>query len=92
MQKIFLNEILYIESWKDYVKLLFTNGKYLMIKQPISAMENLLSGHRFLRVYRSYIVSLNKISGYSSTAVQLSATEIPIGRLYKQSVMNQLSV
>jgi len=92
MQKIFVNEILYIESWKDYVRLYFTSGKYLLIKQPISAMENLLSQHNFLRVHRSYIVSLNKISGYSSTTVKLSSIEIPIGRLYKQSVMNQLAV
>lgn len=90
MQKIFVNEILYIESWKDYVRLYFTNGKYLLVKQPISAMENLLSQHNFLRVHRSYIVSLNKISGYSSTTVKLNSIEIPIGRLYKQSAMTQL--
>jgi DNA-binding LytR/AlgR family response regulator len=92
MQKIVLNEILYIESLKDYVKLVFTSGKFLLVKQPISAMENLLSGHKFLRVHRSYIVSLNKISGYNTTAVKLCSIEIPIGRLYKQSVMNQLTV
>ncbi|HWI93293.1 MAG TPA: LytTR family DNA-binding domain-containing protein [Flavisolibacter sp.] len=92
MQKIILNDILYIESWKDYVKLFFTNGKYLLVKQPISAIESLLSVHKFLRVHRSYIVSLNKISGYNSTTIKLSSTDIPIGRLYKQSVMNQLTV
>jgi DNA-binding LytR/AlgR family response regulator len=92
MHKVFVNEIVYIESWKDYVRLYFTNGKYLLIKQPISAIENLLSQHNFLRVHRSYIVSLNKISGYSGLAIRLNGTEIPIGRLYKQTVMSQLSV
>jgi DNA-binding LytR/AlgR family response regulator len=91
MQKIVINDILYIESWKDYVKLFFTNGKNLMIKQPISAMENLLSDHKFLRVHRSYIVSVNKISGYSNVAIKLNATEIPLGRLYKQAVINTLT-
>lgn len=90
MQKIFVNEILYIESWKDYVKLFFTNGKHLLVKQPISAIENLLSEHKFLRVHRSYIVSLNKISGYSNTLLQLGSTEVPVGRLYKQNVSLQL--
>jgi DNA-binding LytR/AlgR family response regulator len=42
MQKIFVNDILYIESWKDYVKLFFVGGKYLLVKQSISAMENVL--------------------------------------------------
>lgn len=91
MQKIFVNDILYIESWKDYVKLFFTNGKYLLIKQPISAMENLLSEHEFIRVHRSYIISLNKVSGYSSVCVRLNDKEIPIGRLYKQGVLTQLT-
>ena len=90
MQKIFLNEMLYIESWKDYVRLYFTTGKYLLVKQPISAMESLLSEHQFLRVHRSYIISLNKVSGYNSTTLRLGATEIPIGRLYKQNVSIQI--
>ncbi len=90
MQKIFVNDILYIESWKDYVKLFFTNGKHLLVKQPISAIENLLSEHKFIRVHRSYIVSLNKISGYSNTSLQLGSTEVPVGRLYKQNVSLQL--
>ncbi len=53
-------------------------------------MENLLSEHRFLRVHRSYMVSLNKISGYNGLSVQIHSTEIPIGRLYKQAVMEIL--
>jgi DNA-binding LytR/AlgR family response regulator len=92
MQKILVNEILYIESLKDYVKVVFTNGKNLVVKQSISAMQNLLSEHQFIRVHRSYIVSINKISGYSGMSVRLSSTEIPIGRLYKQSVMDQLAI
>lgn len=92
MQKIFVNDILYVESWKDYVKLFFSGGRYLLIKQSISAMENLLSDHQFLRIHRSYIVSLDKISGYTSLSVKIQATEIPIGRLYKQAVMNHLAI
>jgi len=90
MQKVFVNDITYIEGWKDYVKIFLCSGKHLLVKQSITAMENLLSSHKFLRVHRSYIVSLGKISGYSSMSVKLNSTEIPIGRLYKQSVMTQL--
>lgn len=90
MKKVFLNEILYIESWKDYVKLFLSNGKTLLVKQSISSMEMLLSDHKFLRVHRSFMVSLNKISGYNGISVQLETTEIPIGRLYKQTVMDRL--
>ena len=91
MQKIFIDDILYIESWKDYVKLFFTNGKQLLVKQTISAMESLLSEHKFLRVHRSFIISLDKISGYNNTCVKVDVSEIPIGRLYKQAVIGQLT-
>lgn len=90
MKKIFLNEIVYIESWKDYVKLFLSNGKNLLVKQSISSMENLLSEHKFLRVHRSYMVSLDKVSGYNGLSVQLDAKEIPIGRLYKHIVIERL--
>ena len=90
MKKIFVNSIIYIESWKDYVKLFLTNGKSIIVKQSISSMENLLSEHKFLRVHRSYMVSFNKISGYNGLSVQLDSKEIPIGRLYKQSVLQRL--
>ena len=90
MHKIYVKDILYLESWKDYVKLFFINGKHLLIKQSISAMENLLSEHQFLRVHRSYIISLDKIAGYTNACVKMQQTEIPIGRLYKQTVMSSL--
>jgi DNA-binding LytR/AlgR family response regulator len=90
MKKVFVNDIVYIESWKDYIKIFLTDGKNLLAKQSISSMENLLSEHKFVRVHRSFMVSLDKISGYNGLSVQLSELEIPIGRLYKQSVMEKL--
>lgn len=90
MKKIFVNDIQYIESWKDYVKVFLTNSKFLLAKQSISAMENLLSDHKFIRVHRSYLISFDKITGYNGMAVQLPGQEIPIGRLYKQAVMDRL--
>jgi DNA-binding LytR/AlgR family response regulator len=91
MQKVFVNEILYIESWKDYVKLFLTSNKTILVKQSISSMENLLSAHRFLRVHRSYIVSIDKISGYNGLFVHVNKNDVPIGRLFKQTVMERLS-
>jgi DNA-binding LytR/AlgR family response regulator len=90
MQKVLINDIDYIESWKDYIKLFLANGKSLLVRQSISSMENLLSDHKFLRVHRSYMVSVNKIIGYNGVSVQVNSTEIPIGRLYKQAVMEIL--
>lgn len=90
MKKVFVNEIDYLESWKDYVMVFLSDGKHFLVKQSISAMENLLSEHKFMRVHRSYMVSLSKVAGYNGLSVQLAQKEIPIGRLYKQTVMERL--
>jgi DNA-binding LytR/AlgR family response regulator len=90
MKKIFINDILFIESWKDYIKLFLTGDKSLLIKKSISSMETILSEHKFLRVHRCYMVSMNKISGYNALSVQIGSKEIPIGRLYKQAVLKSL--
>jgi len=90
MKKVFLIDIVYVEGWKDYVKVFLANGKMLMVRQSMSSMENLLSEHLFLRVHRSYMVALEKITSYNGFSVQLDTKEIPIGRLYKQVVMERL--
>lgn len=90
MQKVFINEIVYIESWKDYIKVFLSTGKNFMVKQSIRSVENILSDHRFIRVHRSYIISLEKISGYNHSDIQLGSKAIPIGRLYKQKLMEAI--
>jgi len=91
MQKVFIDDILYIESWKDYIKLFLTTGKTLLVKQSISSMENLLSDHKFLRVHRSYMISVNKIESYNADSIQIAKHELPIGRLYKYEVTRVLT-
>ena len=91
MQKVYIDDILYIESWKDYIKVFLSTGKNVLVKQSISAMENLLSDHKFLRVHRSYMVSVDKITGFNNLFVQLHSNEIPIGRLYRQAVMDVIN-
>jgi DNA-binding LytR/AlgR family response regulator len=90
MSKVLLREILYIESSKEYVKLYLENGKSLLVKQSISSLEKLLSPHRFLRVHRSYIATIEKISSFNSTHVTIGEIKIPIGRFYKNEVESVL--
>ena len=90
MKKIFVNDIEYLESWKDYVRVYFTDGKHFLVKQSISTMENLLSEHKFMRIHRSYMISMNKVSSYNALSIQLHSKEVPVGRLYKQHVMERL--
>jgi DNA-binding LytR/AlgR family response regulator len=82
MIKVGYNEILYIESMKDYVKIVRENEKPLLVKQPISSIEEVLPSTLFVRVHRSYIVSLQKITAFTTHDVEIGGVEIPIGRLY----------
>lgn len=89
MVKVFLNDIYYIESMKDYVKVYTTNG-VIITKLSISSLEELLPESKFFRSHRSYIVSLNKIQSYNNEIIDINKTEIPIGKLYRQSVLRIL--
>ena len=91
MQKVFVNEILYVESRRDYVKVFLSTGKSFLAKQSISSMINLLSEQSFLRVHRSFLVSVDKITGYNNNDIQLGSLEIPIGKLYKLQVMEAIN-
>jgi DNA-binding LytR/AlgR family response regulator len=92
MHKVFVNEILYVESRKDYVLVFLTTGKSFLAKQSITSMVNLLSEQSFLRAHRSFLVSVGKITGYNNNDIRLGSIEIPIGKLYKQQVMEAINL
>ncbi len=90
MVKIFLEEIVYVESLKDYVKIHRQEGKPLVVKQSISTLEEILPQNLFVRIHRSFIVAINKITAFTNHDVEIGSTEIPIGRLYSYK-MQQLN-
>jgi len=83
MIKLFYDEILYIESIKDYIKIYREGNSPLLVKQSITATEEMLRPHLFIRIHRSFIVSVNKITAFTSNDVEIVKMEIPIGRMYK---------
>jgi DNA-binding LytR/AlgR family response regulator len=85
MVKVALQEILYIESIKDYIKI-FTTSNMLVTKQSISTIEESLPKNLFLRIHRSYIISVDKIDSYSNELVWVAKTELPISRMYRHEV------
>lgn len=88
--KLNTEEICWIESDKDYIKI-FTPTQTYMTKQKISAMENLLPIQAFLRVHRSFIVPLSKVTGYNPNYLMVNNTKIPIGRNYKQICLDKFN-
>lgn len=89
MKKVMLDDILYIESMKDYIKL-FTSEGMLITKQSIGSVEEMLPGKQFARVHRSYIISLNNIKSFTAELIEIGNTNIPIGKLYRSEAMKIL--
>jgi DNA-binding LytR/AlgR family response regulator len=89
MVKVMLSDILYIESLKDYIRVK-TETKEIISYQKISFLEEKLPAGKFLRIHRSFIIALDKIQAFSATAVDIGKNEIPIGRFYKNEVLQVL--
>ncbi|MGZ3845123.1 MAG: LytR/AlgR family response regulator transcription factor [Flavisolibacter sp.] len=87
--KMFLDEILYIESLKEYIKIVSRN-KSILTKFQLGQTEELLQNPNFLRIHRSFIVAKDKIDAFSATDVEIQGKLIPIGRSYKEVVHAQL--
>lgn len=80
--KIFLDEIIYVESAKDYIKIYRQPGAPLMVKYSLTALSARLPRNLFVRVHRSFIVSVNKITAFTNYDIEIGKIEIPIGRQY----------
>jgi DNA-binding LytR/AlgR family response regulator len=85
--KILFSEIVYIESQREYIKIVTTKKEYLS-KLSTHEMEALLPANHFRRVHRSFIVSMSKIESYSAEEVEVNGVSIPIGRGYKGILEN----
>lgn len=86
MIKLFYDEILYIESIKDYIKIFREGNSPILVKQTISATEDMLPRHLFIRIHRSFIVAARKITAFTQHDVEINKIEIPIGRLYRDQL------
>jgi DNA-binding LytR/AlgR family response regulator len=85
--KILFSEIFYIESQREYIKIIATKKEYIS-KMSTHEMEALLPANLFKRIHRSYIVSISKIESYTAEAVEVNGVSIPIGRDYRDFIEN----
>ncbi|AXB58198.1 LytR/AlgR family response regulator transcription factor [Flavobacterium fluviale] len=84
--RISLKDICYIESLKDYVKVhLEDSQKALLSLISLKALEEKLPSSKFMRVHRSFIVSLDKISAISKNSIFIDKIEITVGEQYKEA-------
>lgn len=84
-----LRNIIYIESQKEYIKIVTTEREFTT-KYSLTRMEEELDPSQFLRVHRSFIISLSKVRSFSGHEVDLTGKSIPIGGNYRDAVGERL--
>ena len=84
--KIGYNDIEYIESVEDYLKIHITTGKYIMTRMTVKAMLEKLPPQQFQRIHRSYIVPLAKIKSLHFKKVRLAQIELPVSNSYSDFI------
>jgi DNA-binding LytR/AlgR family response regulator len=89
MKKVMLGDILFIESMKDYIKIVTGEG-ILITKQSMTSVEAMLPENSFIRIHRSFIVSLPKVKSFTHELIEVDRTQIPIGKLFRNRVMKVL--
>jgi two-component system, LytTR family, response regulator len=80
--RILFSEIVYIESQREYIRIVTTKKEYLS-KIATHEIESVLPPNKFKRIHRSFIISLDKINSYTSEEVEVNGVPIPIGRDYR---------
>lgn len=89
MEKLAFDDILYIESYADYLKIHLKN-ETLVVRETLSNFEEKLPTTEFLRVHRSYIARLEAIDSYTHEQVEIHKNSLPISRSYKEKVLEVL--
>jgi DNA-binding LytR/AlgR family response regulator len=90
MVKVFLKDILYIESLRDYVRVK-TQTSEIITYQKISYLEQKLPQNKFLRIHRSFMIAIDRVISFTPSSVRINSMDIPIGRNYKYPTMKQLT-
>ena len=85
--KILFSEIVYIESQREYIRIITTKKEYIS-KMSTHEIEALLPAKLFKRIHRSFIISMSKIESYTAEMVEVNGISIPIGRGYRDVIDN----
>jgi DNA-binding LytR/AlgR family response regulator len=91
LNKVFVNDILFIESLDDYVKVHLVD-KILIVKENISSLEDKLKEYSFIRIHRSFLISSKYVKSVSSDGVEVGNKLLPFGRSFKNGAIALLGL
>ena len=90
VHKVLLDDILYLESMKEYVQVHLKESN-IRLKSRLSDLENRLPVHDFIRIHKSYLISISKIKQFEANTVRINSVQLPISRSYKQEFSRRVS-
>jgi len=88
-RKIYVNDIIYIESEKEYIKIVTVNG-IIRTKQSLNYYDNQENNFPFLRIHRSFVINIEKVNSFTNTELQVGSYSLPVGRSYRDVVKEVL--
>ncbi|MBN1132753.1 MAG: response regulator transcription factor [Bacteroidales bacterium] len=89
--KIYLKEIHFIEGLNEYIRI-HTDNRRVVVKSSLQSIEKKLPSELFIRIHKSYIVSIPRIRAFNTTTVELENARLRIGRNFKNQVFSALHV
>lgn len=89
LHKIAVEDITYVESIDDYVKIHLSDKKLVTVRASLKSIINKLPEKEFLRIHRSYLIPTRKISYVNNKVIKVDEVELPIGTTYHEQVARQ---
>jgi DNA-binding LytR/AlgR family response regulator len=90
LEKIMINDILYIEGMRDYLRI-HTSTKKIMTLQSFNELEQLIPAHLVCRVHKSYMVAVNKIESIERSRIKIADQIIPVSETYKEAFLQLIN-
>lgn len=90
--RIYINDIEYIESFDDLIKIHLSTGNPILTQMSLKAILEILPSDQFTRIHRSFIIHLGRIKSVRNNKIQLQKIELPLGISYKSDFMNWLKL
>lgn len=89
MKKVYLDDILLVESLKDYIKIITISGNYV-VHQTLGSFTDELPSNQFVRIHRSYTANINKVEAVEGNSVEIANKRYTIGRNYLEDAKNAI--
>lgn len=87
MVKLVFSDILWIEGYKDYIKIFLCNQKQpLIVRMTLKSIEDKLPNEMFMRVHKSFLVSILKVTSYKKAIICINEKELPVGDTYRHMI------